>query len=150
MSDSHGDYNHPRRAVMTHPEAEVIIHCGDGEDQVENLRMEFPDKAVYCVRGNCDWGSTKPLQETLTIEGKKIMFTHGHIYNVKSGIYRIVYEAREQGADILLFGHTHMPLNEYEDGLYIMNPGSINGYFASYGMIDITPQGIVTNIVEIK
>ena len=50
----------------------------------------------------------------------------------------------------MLFGHTHCALNEYDEGLYIMNPGSCNGYGASYGYIDITEKGdIVTNIVRI-
>ena len=35
------------------------------------------------------------------------------------------------------------------DGLYIMNPGSLNGSSGTYGTLDITPAGIVTNIVQI-
>ena len=149
MSYSHGDYNRVRRAVMAQNKAEVIIHCGDGEDQIDNLKRDFPEKAVYAVRGNCDWGSTLPLEQLITLEGKRIMFTHGHIYSVKSGYYRIEQEARSKGADILLFGHTHLKMTEYEDGLYIMNPGSIGYYGASYGIIDITPQGIMMNTVNI-
>lgn len=148
MSDSHGDYTKVKRAVMTQSDAQVIIHCGDGEQQVDKLRWDFPDRAVYAVRGNCDWNSNLPLEEIITLEGKKIMYTHGHIYRVKFGYNEIKQAARDKGADIVLFGHTHIPLNEYENGLYVINPGSINGYGATYGVIDITPQGIMTNIVE--
>ena len=52
--------------------------------------------------------------------------------------------------DILLHGHTHIPETVYRDGLYIMNPGSLRGSYGSYGIIDITPQGIVTNIIDRK
>ncbi len=149
ISDSHGDYNSVRNAVLAHMDAEVIIHCGDGERESENLRRDFPDKAVYSVKGNCDWGSTLPIEETITLGGKKIMYTHGHAYSVKSGYSMIKNEARRRGADILLFGHTHNALNEYEDGLYIMNPGSIHGWMSSYGIIDITDKGIMTNIIHI-
>ncbi len=50
--------------------------------------------------------------------------------------------------DILLFGHTHVPYTAYDDGMYIMNPGSI-GYTGTYGIVDITPSGIMTNIIKL-
>lgn len=150
MSDSHGDYRNAKTAVLAQPKAEVIIHCGDGEAQADMLRCDFPERAVYSVRGNCDWGSSLPVEETLNLEGKKIMFTHGHIYQVKWGYDEIKRAAREKGVDILLFGHTHIPYNVYEDGMYIMNPGSIHGYTGSYGIIDITDKGIITNIVGMR
>ena len=62
----------------------------------------------------------------------------------------MIYAAREEKANILLFGHTHQAMTDYDDGLYIMNPGSCSGYYATYGVIDITPKGdIVTNIVRL-
>ena len=50
---------------------------------------------------------------------------------------------------MLLYGHTHNAFTDYEEGLYMMNPGSLNGWQATYGTLDITPQGIVTNIVKL-
>jgi predicted phosphodiesterase len=62
-----------------------------------------------------------------------------------------VCAAREQNADVVVFGHTHNALTEYDEGLYIMNPGHCSGYDATYGYIDITEKGeILTNIVPIK
>lgn len=149
VSDSHGDYYAFKRAVMAQPNAEVIIFLGDGEDQVDKIKIEFPDRMVIAVKGNCDFGSTKPTREIITLEGKKILATHGHIYSVKYG-YTSAYEAaREENADILLFGHTHLAYTNYEDGLYVMNPGSISGSYGSYGWIDITDSGILTNIVKL-
>lgn len=37
LSDTHGDFNRMMKAVTEQPTAEVIIHCGDGEEQVEYL-----------------------------------------------------------------------------------------------------------------
>ena len=34
LSDTHGDFNRMMKAVNQQPTAEVIIHCGDGEEQV--------------------------------------------------------------------------------------------------------------------
>lgn len=150
-SDTHGDFNSLSRAVKAQPDAEVIVHCGDGDEQVQLLKETIKDKMIVGVRGNCDWNSFLPSKETLKICGKKIFITHGHLYNAKMGLYKVVCAAREEGADILLYGHTHIAMNTYEDGLYVMNPGSCSGYMASYGILEITENGdVLTNIVKVK
>lgn len=150
VSDTHGDMHSLKRAIAAQPTAEVIIHCGDGARQYQELKDTIRDKMVVGVRGNCDWGSTLPGTETLRINGKTIFVTHGHLYNAKFTFTQLVYAAQEQKADILLFGHTHQAMTDYVDGLYMMNPGSCCGYGASYGFIDITDKGdIVTNIVKL-
>ena len=148
VSDTHGDMFTLRKAVLSQPQAEVIIHCGDGEEQSVWLKQNFPDKMVIAVKGNCDWCSSLPDCEEITIEGKKIFITHGHLYNVKYTLNNLYYAAREKNADIVCFGHTHNPMSEYVDGLYVLNPGSCHGYGASYAYIDVTPQGIMTNILK--
>lgn len=151
VSDTHGDFNSLLRAVKAQPDAEVIVHCGDGDEQVQLLKDTYKDKMIVGVRGNCDWNSFLPSKETLKICGKKIFITHGHLYNAKMGLYKVVCAAREEGADILLYGHTHIAMNTYEDGLYMMNPGSCSGYMASYGILEITENGnVLTNIVKVK
>ena len=92
-----------------------------------------------------------PPTEIAQVGGKRLFVTHGHLYQAKFTIYNMICAAREEKADILLYGHTHCAMNEYDDGLYIMNPGSCHGSGATYGYIDITDKGdIVTNIVTIK
>ncbi|HIU31567.1 MAG TPA: metallophosphoesterase [Candidatus Caccousia avistercoris] len=149
VSDTHHDVFSLRTAILRQPKAEVVIHLGDGEEEAAQLKPHFPDKAFLQVRGNCDWGSALPIFGEITLEGKKIFYTHGHVYNVKYGMYQIVCAARERGAQVLLFGHTHQAVTDYEDGLYLMNPGSLHGSEGTYGILDITPAGIVTNIVRL-
>lgn len=149
VSDTHGDLVPLKRAVLSQTKAEVVIHLGDGEGDADLAARSFPEKMFLQVRGNCDWGSQLPPAGEFEAAGAKIFYTHGHLYGVKSGDYRIISEARERGAKILLFGHTHQAREDYEDGLYIMNPGRLSGWEPSYGTIDITPQGIVTNIVRL-
>ncbi|WP_294467680.1 metallophosphoesterase [uncultured Ruminococcus sp.] len=151
VSDTHGDLRTLMKAVNAQPSAEIIVHCGDGDEQVQYLKDTIKDKMIVGVRGNCDWCSNLLSKEILNVCGKKIFITHGHLYNAKVGLYTIMSAAREEKADILLFGHTHNAMTYYEDGLYVMNPGSCSGYMASYGYIDITEKGeIVTNTVAIK
>ena len=148
VSDSHRNVDMLRKILLVQPQAEIVIHLGDGEDDLALLKPGFPEKMFLQVRGNCDWGSNLPYSNVYTAEGVKIFYTHGHLYNVKGGLYSAVCAAREQKAQVLLFGHTHQALTDYEDGLYIMNPGSAGYGAPSYGTLDITPQGIVTNIVK--
>lgn len=149
VSDTHGDTVDLRETVMAQPKAEVVIHLGDGEDDVAKIKPLFPEKMFLQVRGNCDFGSSLPLADAFVYNGVRIFFTHGHYYDVKLGDYDIRRAARERKADILLYGHTHVAFADYEDGLYAMNPGSLHGYGKSYGYIDITESGIVTNLVRL-
>jgi putative phosphoesterase len=84
-----------------------------------------------------------------TLGGKRFFFTHGHVYDVKYGLYRLDLAAREYQADIALFGHTHVPYEEYADGLYLFNPGSL-GHGGTYGYVDVVGGGVVTNVVTLR
>ncbi len=149
VSDTHKDEYSLRKAILEQTKAEVVIHLGDGADEAQKMKESFPEKMFVMVRGNCDWGSALPVIDEITVSGKKIFCTHGYSYNVKYGYGEAISAARSHEADILLFGHTHEAVCEYEDGLYIMNPGSLFGAQGTYGIIDITPAGIVTNIIKI-
>ena len=138
LSDTHGDFNSMLSAVDAQKNAEVIIHCGDGTAPLDSLTEKFTDTKIIAVRGNCDFGAKYPDVQNVEVGGKKIFVTHGHLFQVKFTPYNLICAARENKADIVCFGHTHCAMNEYEDGLYIMNPGSCHGYCASYGYIDIT------------
>ncbi len=150
ISDIHGDYSNLNSILLSQSKAEVVFFLGDGEEDIERIKLNFPNKMFVMVKGNCDWGSKLPVEQFFTLEGKKIMLTHGHTYDVKLTYNRIINNAKYNDCDVLLFGHTHNPITLYEDGLYIMNPGSAYGYNATYGTLDITPQGIVTNIINVK
>lgn len=152
-SDTHRRWAALERALRSQPTAEAVIFLGDGEYDVDMVRYVFPEKSIHMVCGNCDFGSSLPACDTLSIGGHTIFFTHGHMYGVKGGTGALEKSAREHGADICLFGHTHVAMTAYHDGLYIMNPGSLgsprSGNTPSYGIIDITPGGIMTIICEL-
>lgn len=150
VSDTHGNDAGLRQALLSQPKAEVVIHLGDGEEELQRAKDSFPEKMFLQVRGNCDWGSSLPPTGEYTVDGVKIFYTHGHLYGVKSGLYPLVCAAREKKARVALFGHTHNAFEDYQDGLYLMNPGSLSGWRPTYGTVDITPQGIVTNVVKLR
>ncbi len=145
VSDTHGDYVTFRRLVMSKPKAEVVIFCGDGSDDLDNVKNYFPDKMFIGVRGNNDWCSSLPQKEIRVIAGKTFYITHGHLEHVKYGLSELKSAARRQNADVILFGHTHVPYTEYDNGMWIMNPGSLRRFDLSYGLIDIQNNQILVN-----
>jgi putative phosphoesterase len=88
----------------------------------------------------------------LVLEKRRILFVHGHTFQVKQSTDLIVAEAQLVQADVALFGHTHVAMTKYVDGVYLLNPGSVcqprHGK-PTYGVIDITDAGIVPRIVTL-
>ena len=150
FSDSHGKSSAMEQVAWDHPEADALLHLGDCERDFEGVQILFPQKIIRMVRGNCDWFSQTPVVDMLTVAGKRILLAHGHTFQVKISLEDIMAEAKNRQADIVLFGHTHVPLVDYKDGIYVLNPGSISLPRAgapTYGVVDITEAGIVTRVV---
>ncbi len=148
MSDSHGSTSRVRQIFTDNPGAELYLHLGDGAADFVKAGWLFPSTARMGVRGNCDPSRDLDIPKTGLVElgGKRIFFTHGDLYRVKHGLDELEAAAREKGADIALFGHTHTALQEYRDGLWLINPGSVlDGSHtpAGYLALDITPAGVV-------
>ena len=141
LSDSHGDYFSLRTAIRNQPSAEVVVFLGDGERDLDKAENLLENKFVIKVKGNCDFASAVHENHIQTIEGKRIFATHGYVENVKFGDDRLIYKGQSLDADIILYGHTHIPVSKYIDGVYVFNPGSVRD--GNYGFIDITPKGEV-------
>ena len=56
--------------------------------------------------------------------GVRIFMLHGHTRSVKSSPMSALYAAKEYGAQVLLFGHTHVPLVDNDGTLLTLNPGA--------------------------
>jgi putative phosphoesterase len=154
FSDSHGTDVCIRRALNIHKDAEVVFFLGDGLSDLEPF-IRNKSIAFLAVRGNCDsfgilGDSMVKKTDYINIEGRRIAFTHGDLYGVKYGLDGVIKLAEDSSADLVLFGHTHQPLEKYipteDGGYYLFNPGSAGGGYnsrPSYGIINITDQGIL-------
>ncbi len=142
LSDSHGNVDAMVRCVeLAQPDA--ILHLGDCLSDAEALYRQYPAIPMQTVPGNCDWGSLEQPEVLTEYSGVRILMMHGHTRHVKSGAMSAVCAAREAGADILLFGHTHRPAVDFDGSLWVMNPGSVGrGTPATYGILTITPDKV--------
>lgn len=135
FSDSHGFVGAMAEACEAFPDAEYIIFAGDMQRDIEELMKMFPQKNFIYILGNNDYFvSGVPYEKVFTLEGKTVFLTHGHKYGVKMGLSSISFAAREKGADICIFGHTHSKLLEEANGITFFNPGSA---MSSCGLLEI-------------
>lgn len=141
FSDTHGDIEKAKKVIENTPGVDGVIHLGDIEMDYLALKEAYSDIPFYGVVGNNDFFSSLKREDLITIEEKKIFITHGHRYiSGYSNIDSLIYKGEELGADIVLFGHTHVAFFEKENGMIIANPGSISfprSGDRSYGVIEI-------------
>ena len=98
---------------------------------------------------------------TLNFEGFKLLLLHGQSRNVKSGLDDALLAAKANGANVLLYGHTHVPQEKYlPEGtmitstvsigpLHILNPGSLGASSdgkAHFGLIEIRNGQLLTSL----
>ena len=141
-----------------------IFHAGDVSSHaaIEVLEQIAP---VTAVMGNRDWmmNHKLPLVYQTTINGVSLTLTHGHIsmahylYNYavllltiskKSHHYYQKQLARRfPGSPVIIYGHTHYQVNETQEGILFINPGttlpqSINHHKINYSVLTICGDGV--------
>ena len=145
VSDTHKKHDNLERVLDKVSPADLLIHLGDAEGY-EDLIEEMAGCPVEIVAGNNDFFSRLPREKELIIGKYRVLITHGHYYCVGAGISDIMCEAEGRGMDIVMFGHTHVPLIEYGEHVVALNPGSLSyprqeGRRPSYLLMEIDKKG---------
>lgn len=150
LSDVHSNRNALTRVADIMKESDYVIFLGDGISALSEYFGVLKDK-LYAVDGNCDFSGLGQRQGLLEVEGHKIFFTHGHLYGVKSDLTKLSLKAQEVGADIVLYGHTHIANVEKQGGVYFINPGCFEGrgQEISYCYLMIHNEKVVPSIVTV-
>ena len=143
ISDIHGRDDLVQKVISMHRNADGILVLGDGVRDIGFSECTEGGRFFAGVRGNCDglfssFGEYSYFDELLLTLGEyNVIMMHGHKHSVKSGVEPAAVYASKRGADILLYGHTHIPTEKYYaegseiDGyvmpraLRVMNPGSL-------------------------
>jgi uncharacterized protein len=102
-------------------EADLILHSGDliRASVLDELSVYAP---VHAVRGNVDLPEVG-LPETLEFGFGGAWIAMVHDSGRKEGRRRRL-KKRFPEARTIVFGHSHIPFLEDEDGLLLLNPGS--------------------------
>jgi putative phosphoesterase len=143
---------------------DYVFHMGDfvSIEIYDQLIDEFGKDKVFAVIGNMDAGNSElknVLPEALEFElfGHKIYITHGS--GGPSMIIRRLNKNHDLSEyDIIIFGHTHHPMNQIneKDGKLYLNPGTctpIDGRLtveSSYGFLKISKDIVEPEIVYLE
>lgn len=151
LSDSHGNVG-TMVEIVERETPDEIIHLGDCWRDAETLGFAYPSLTMSMVPGNCDFCPGKPGILLLERGDWRLLAAHGHQWQVKTSPAAAQRAAREVGADILLYGHTHMAECRNEDGLWIVNPGTVGGRYApaSYAVIELSADQVECSIRAVE
>jgi len=143
FSDTHGNLRSVRKVLDSSGEVDMIFHLGDNVKDAVKIQQMVSCPVKY-VKGNTDFVDA-PIEIIEKFFGKVFFLTHGHTYGIKSNLHRLFYAAQEKNADIVLFGHSHVPYGEEIEGTLLLNPGSVGDKRGqpneTYGIIDVDMDG---------
>ena len=104
--------------------ADAILHAGDFIELEVLELIQALGPPVHAVRGNVDSAALQarlPLVQTVEAGGARIALIH----DAGPAAGRLARMRRRfADADAVVYGHSHLPLHEAEDGFAIFNPGS--------------------------
>jgi len=147
ISDTHTRFisDMPRDIILALSSMDLIVHAGDitHNDVLNGLRETGE---VIAVCGNMDTGTLRdmlPQTEMLSIHGKKIGIIHG--WGSPWGLEEKLME-KFPDADVIIYGHTHQPKNEYINGVLFFNPGPGS---KSFGILTVTEDSVEGRIIHI-
>jgi hypothetical protein len=134
----------PQKLLDAFQGVRMILHAGDIGDPacLDVLKKICPD--IRAVSGNMDTLQTKkdlPERLLISVGAHTIGLTHG--FGAPAHLIEYVRDVfKDDRVDVIVFGHSHTPVNEMRDGILYFNPGSpTDTMFASYNSCGILEIG---------
>lgn len=146
VSDTHME-NELFSAITTyHQDCDYFVHCGDS-----SLSYNDPLLNGYItVIGNHDDDPHFDTYRFLKVEDRRILITHGHLYNVYQSYELLYQKAKQMNCSLVLHGHTHIPHIQTIHNITFINPGSVMfnrshyGY-GTYAIVSIDHDQVITH-----
>ncbi len=131
---------------------ELILHAGD--IVAPCVLAAFVPLQVFAVRGNMDPATPDlPIKRIIEVNGCRIGLMHG--WGPCDGLVkRIRNEFRDSSLDCLIYGHSHVPMCQWDNGLLLFNPGSATDRrgmpYTSVGVLEVEGGMINGQIIALK
>lgn len=150
ISDTHGNYLAPLSLLDDCDGVDLVIHLGD-EINDARLLQGLITTPVLMVPGNCDIEAREPRELSGNIGGQVFFITHGDRYGVKNSLDSLIKKAAAEKATIVLYGHTHTPSIRTENGMLLLNPGSLatTCMIQSYAIITLSGKNIEPEVINV-
>lgn len=120
-------------------------------------------KGYVTARGQLDWLAALPLEQRETLpDGTRLLGVHaapgtddGDGIHPKISDDELRKLARQAEADLIVVGHTHVPLDRTVEGVRFFNLGSVSNplspdWRASYGLLDARPEGYTLELRRVE
>ncbi len=144
----------PQQILEAFKGVDMIIHAGDLVDLNVLSKLKTACKNIKAVWGNMDPNEVRKRlleKEVIKIGNYNVGIIHG--YGRPDKLIDLVTEIfKGDNVDLIIFGHSHYPINEKRGNILYFNPGSatdtIFAPYNSYGIIDINDK-IEAKIIRI-
>ncbi len=147
LADTHRNIAQAEEIIQRSQPLDGMIHLGDFVQDAHELQQSS-EVPLWAVAGNHDYHNKEPYQRIFTIDAVRIFACHGDRYDLtaycpdqewEDNIAKLLRHAKEAQCQCVLFGHSHIALCQKQEGMLIMNPGSmlLGETEASYGMLYI-------------
>lgn len=125
VSDTHGINIDKVSEEIKVRDLDGLVFLGDVYKDGQDLKSKTGLDLIQ-VLGNNDFyvDGKAPWDYSFNLDGYRIFASHGHKYGVSRGLGKIQEKAEEEGADIVLFGHTHVYTDTRINEVAYINPGS--------------------------
>jgi hypothetical protein len=130
-------------------EVKLILHAGDitRKEVIGELEKIAP---VLAVAGNMDPANLNlPKSRAIKVGEYKIGLIHNTLNPLSN---KMLYTAKENNLDLIIFGHTHRHLLKEKKGIWFLNPGSATDpklQKPSFGLINIKEGKIEPEIITL-
>jgi len=157
FSDTHGSIpslnavmNWAKDRLPPNDTISCAVFLGDG---ISDLGRAAEETGFYCnlrvVCGNNDYRtSSAPEAAVFDFCDYRFFICHGHRHSLYGGFHSLIAAARNSQANVVLYGHTHVPSFKKVDGLLLVNPGSVgrprSRVGASFAVIECAANGSLT------
>ena len=153
VSDTHS-LELPAKLLKELKKVDLIIHAGDF-CSLKDLNQFKKIKEVRAIYGNMDDKDVRkllPKRLVFEIDGVLIGLYHGYGPSQKI-VDEVSAEFKEDKVQLIIFGHSHQPLNEKRGDVIFFNPGSPNDKiyspYCSYSLLEINKGKIKTSIIKL-
>lgn len=145
----------PKALVEDIKSADLVVHAGDFSDVdvYHRLKAMKDIRAVYGNMDGTDLRAFLPREAVFECAGVKIGLAHGE--GSPTGIIgRLQQIFKDQGVQVVVFGHSHEPCHEVLDGVLYFNPGSptdtVRAPYLSYGVLEAKDGHVKARIIKLK
>jgi putative phosphoesterase len=155
LSDTHGSVAALKNVfnwAKDHTPPNDTICCaaflGDG---ISDLQYAADAAGFFCewkvVCGNNDYGYLVPGTLVMDFCDHRFFMCHGHRHSLYGDYHTLLAAAHDAGADVAMFGHSHVPFIKNMNGILLVNPGSVGRprtrAGATFAVIECTQDGLL-------